>query len=52
MFGELTNRIEDLMFRTSYQNTILKLTTDLGILQFSKFSEPDPESGYTLMQGR
>jgi hypothetical protein len=24
------------------------MTTAFGILQFSKFSEPDPESGYTL----
>jgi glycosyltransferase involved in cell wall biosynthesis len=27
---------------------IKELTTDFGILQFSKFSLPDPDSGYTL----
>jgi glycosyltransferase involved in cell wall biosynthesis len=50
MFGELTNRVEDLMFRLPpiKIDHIKRLTTDLGILQFSKFSEPDPESGYTL----
>ncbi|UZO81131.1 glycosyltransferase [Aquimarina sp. ERC-38] len=29
-------------------NHILKLTTDFGMLQFSKFSSPDIDSGYTL----
>lgn len=50
MFGELTNRVEDLRFNMPpiKIDHIKKLTTDLGILQFSKFSEPDPESGYTL----
>lgn len=50
LFGELTNREEKLMF--SFPpikiNHIKELTTDLGMLQFSKFSEPDPDSGYTL----
>lgn len=50
IFGELTNREEDLRFKLPpiRIDHIKKLTTDLGILQFSKFSEPDPESGYTL----
>jgi len=50
MFGQLTNREEDLRFSLPPINMdhIKKLTTDVGILQFSKFSEPDPESGYTL----
>jgi glycosyltransferase involved in cell wall biosynthesis len=50
MFGELTNREEDLRFNLPpiKIDHIKKLTTGLGILQFSKFSEPDPESGYTL----
>ena len=50
MFGALTNREEDLRFNLPpiKMDHIKKLTTDLGILQFSKFSEPDPESGYTL----
>lgn len=50
LFGELTNREENLKF--SYPpikiDHIKELTTDYGMLQFSKFSEPDPESGYTL----
>lgn len=50
MFGTLTNREEDLRFNLPpiKMDHIKKLTTDLGILQFSKFSDPDPESGYTL----
>jgi glycosyltransferase involved in cell wall biosynthesis len=50
MYGELTNREEDLRFNLPpiKMDHIKKLTTDHGILQFSKFSEPDPESGYTL----
>ena len=50
LFGELTNREEDLKFSLPpiKINHIKKLTTDYGMLQFSKFSEPDPESGYTL----
>ena len=50
LFDQLTNREDDLKF--SYPEIRLdhieKMTTDYGILQFSKFSEPDPESGYTL----
>jgi glycosyltransferase involved in cell wall biosynthesis len=50
LFGELTNRTEDLRFKLPPVkfDHIKELTTDFGILQFSKFSQPDPESGYTL----
>lgn len=50
LFGELTNRTEDLRFNLPPVkfDHIKELTTDFGILQFSKFSLPDPESGYTL----
>lgn len=50
LFDQLTNREEDLKFNFPPMKLdhIEKLTTDFGILQFSKFSEPDPESGYTL----
>lgn len=50
LFDQLTNREEDLKFNFPpiKLDHIKKLTTDFGILQFSKFSEPDPESGYTL----
>jgi glycosyltransferase involved in cell wall biosynthesis len=50
LFGELTNRVEDLRFNLPpiQLDHITKLTTDFGLLQFSKFSQPDPESGYTL----
>ena len=50
LFGELTNRTEDLRFNLPPVkfDHIKELTTDIGILQFSKFSQPDPESGYTL----
>ena len=50
LFGELTNRTEDLRFSLPpiKLDHIKELTTDYGILQFSKFSQPDPESGYTL----
>ncbi len=50
LFGELTNRTEDLRFNLPPVkfDHIKELTTDFGILQFSKFSQPDPESGYTL----
>lgn len=49
-FDQLTNREEDLRFNFPpiKLDHIKKLTTDFGILQFSKFSQPDPESGYTL----
>lgn len=50
LFGELTNRVEDLRFDTPpiKLDHIKELTTDFGILQFSNFSQPDPKSGYTL----
>lgn len=50
LFDQLTNREEDLKFNFPpiKLDHIKKLTTDYGILQFSKFSQPDPESGYTL----
>ncbi len=50
LFDQLTNREEDLKFNFPpiKLDHIEKLTTDYGILQFSKFSMPDPESGYTL----
>jgi glycosyltransferase involved in cell wall biosynthesis len=50
LFGELTNRTEDLRFNLPpiKFDHLKELTTDFGILQFSKFSQPDPESGYTL----
>lgn len=50
LFGELTNKEEDLRFNLPPMKLdhIKELTTDYGMLQFSKFSEPDPESGYTL----
>jgi glycosyltransferase involved in cell wall biosynthesis len=50
MFGELTNRKDDLMFNLPpiKLDHIKQMTTERGILQFSKFSEPDPASGYTL----
>ncbi|MBP6180404.1 glycosyltransferase [Flavobacterium sp.] len=50
LFDQLTNREEDLRFNFPpiKLDHIEKLTTDFGILQFSKFSTPDPESGYTL----
>jgi hypothetical protein len=50
LFGELTNKEEDLRFNFPpiKLDHIKELTTDYGMLQFSKFSEPDPDSGYTL----
>ncbi|SHL25855.1 glycosyltransferase [Flavobacterium xanthum] len=50
LFDLLTNREDDLRFNFPpiRLDHIKKLTTDFGILQFSKFSQPDPESGYTL----
>ncbi|MDI1303348.1 MAG: glycosyltransferase, partial [bacterium] len=46
LFDQLTNREEDLKFNFPpiKLDHIKKLTTDFGILQFSKFSQPDPES--------
>ncbi|MFV5697960.1 glycosyltransferase [Flavobacterium sp. ZT3R17] len=50
LFDQLTNREDDLKFNFPpiKLDHIEKLTTNFGILQFSKFSQPDPESGYTL----
>jgi glycosyltransferase involved in cell wall biosynthesis len=50
LFDQLTNREDDLKFNFPpiKLDHIEKLTTNYGILQFSKFSQPDPESGYTL----
>ena len=50
LFDQLTNREDNLKFiyPSIKLNHIENLTTDYGILQFSKFSVPDPESGYTL----
>lgn len=50
LFDQLTNREGDLRFNFPpiKLDHIEKLTTTIGILQFSKFSQPDPESGYTL----
>ena len=50
LFDQLTNREDDLRFNFPpiKLDHIEKLTTNFGILQFSKFSDPDPESGYTL----
>tara|TARA_R110002126_G_scaffold26030_1_gene88408 strand:+ start:7981 stop:10281 length:2301 start_codon:yes stop_codon:yes gene_type:complete len=50
LFGKLTERIEDLRFNLPpiKLDHIKKLTTSDGILQFSNFSEPDINSGYTL----
>ncbi|WP_367754259.1 glycosyltransferase [Flavobacterium sp. WC2430] len=50
LFDLLTIKEEDLKFSLPpiKLDHIKKLTTNFGILQFSKFSQPDPESGYTL----
>jgi len=50
LYGELTNKMEDLRFNLPpiKLDHIKELTTEFGILQFSKFNEPDPDSGYTL----
>ena len=50
LFGELTNRTEDLRFSLPpiKLDHIDELTTDYGMLQFSKFGQPDIKSGYTL----
>ena len=50
LFDQLTNTEADLKFNFPRirLDHIEKLTTEFGILQFSKFSQPDPESGYTL----
>ncbi len=50
LFDQLTNREDDLKFNFPpiKLDHIKNLTTNEGILQFSKFSQPDPDSGYTL----
>ena len=50
LFGELTDKVEDLRFRLPVikLDHFLELTTPFGMLQFSNFSKPDPNSGYTL----
>lgn len=50
LFDQLTSREDELRFNFPpiKLDHIKKMTTDFGILQFSKFSQPDPESGYTL----
>lgn len=50
LFGKITDRTEELRFNSPPIKTrhIEKLTTAMGILQFSNFSQPDPNSGYTL----
>jgi len=50
LFGKLTNKSEDLRFNAPpiKLDHIKSLTTDIGMLQFSNFCEPNPESGYTL----
>jgi len=50
IFGELTNKMEELRFNFPpiKLDHIINMTTKVGMLQFSKLSKPDPESGYTL----
>lgn len=50
IFGEITNKAEDLSFQLPpiKLNHINDLTTSFGMLQFSHFCKPDPDSGYTL----
>ena len=50
LFSELTNKGEDQKFKLIpiKIDHIVSMTTEFGILQFSNFSKPDPESGYTL----
>jgi glycosyltransferase involved in cell wall biosynthesis len=50
LFDQLTTKEDNLNFCLPpiKLDHIKNLTTDFGILQFSKFSEPDPASGYTL----
>lgn len=50
LFGEIADRTEDLRFNPPplQLKHIENMTTEVGILQFSNFSEPNPEYGYTL----
>jgi glycosyltransferase involved in cell wall biosynthesis len=50
IFGEITNKAENLSYQLPpiKSGHIQELTTDLGVLQFSQFGTPDPNSGYTL----
>jgi glycosyltransferase involved in cell wall biosynthesis len=50
LFDQLTTKEDNLnfCFPPIKLDHIKNLTTNFGILQFSKFSEPDPASGYTL----
>lgn len=50
IFGELTNKMEELRFNFPpiKLDHIINMTTKIGMLQFSKLSEPDVEFGYTL----
>lgn len=50
IFGKITNKNEDLIYQLPEIKTLHfdELTTSFGMLQFSKFDTPDPDSGYTL----
>lgn len=50
LFGELANKTASLKFNLPpiKLDHLKELTTDFGMLQFSKFSLPNPASGYTL----
>lgn len=50
IFGNITNKNEDLIYQLPEIKTLHfeELTTSFGMLQFSKFDTPDPDSGYTL----
>lgn len=50
VFAELNNKAERLIFELPPVNLthVREMTTDFGILQFSQFCQPDPNSGYTL----
>ena len=50
IFGEITNKSEDLSLQIPQIKIdhLKEMTTDFGVLQFSNFGIPDPNSGYTL----
>ncbi len=50
VFAELTNKAEALSFELPPVDLahLKEMTTDFGMLQFSQFCKPDPDSGYTL----